>query len=69
MKLISTWYIKSFMDLDRVSAESWIKKLKQKNDGREDFKALVAHYSGEGNTNHCLSTVDNLRDMLHYKSE
>ena len=51
------------------TAESWIKKLRTKNDGRRDYMALVAHYSGEGNTNRRLATADHLRDTLHYKSQ
>ena len=50
-------------------SEQWIKKLKSKQDGRADLKALTSYYQGEGNTTRHISEGERLRETLHYKSE
>ena len=50
-------------------SEQWIKKLKSKQDGRADLKALTSYYQGEGNTTRRISEAEILRELLLYKSE
>ena len=50
-------------------SEQWIKKLKSKQDGRADLKALTSYYQGEGNTTRRIAKADRLRETLHYKSK
>jgi hypothetical protein len=50
-------------------AETWIKPKEKKQDGRLDYKALEAHYGGEGNKAVRIQEAEVLRTTLHYKSE
>ena len=59
--------IKSFLQTE--TAEQWIKHHARKQNGRIDFKALRAHYSGEGNTSRRIADAERIRDTLHYKNE
>ena len=36
-------------------SEQWINKLKSKQDGHADLKALTSYYQGEGNTTRCIA--------------
>ena len=59
--------IKSFLTTE--TAEQWVKPHARKQNGRIDFKALRAHYSGEGNTSRRIADAERIRDTLHYKNE
>ena len=50
-------------------AEAWIKPKEKKQDGRTDYKALKAHYGGEGNKSVRIKEAEVLRTTLHYKNE
>jgi hypothetical protein len=50
-------------------AETWIKPKEKKQNGRLDFKALQAHYGGEGNKSVRIKEAEVLRKTLHYKNE
>jgi hypothetical protein len=50
-------------------AETWVKPNKKKQNGRLDFKALQAHYGGEGNKSVRIKEAEVLRRTLHYKNE
>jgi hypothetical protein len=51
------------------AAETWIKPRERRQDGRTDFKALQAHYGGEGSKSVRIKEADILRNTLQYKSE
>jgi hypothetical protein len=51
------------------TAETWIKPREKKQDGRIDFRALTAHYGGEGNESVWIKEAEVLRNTLHYKNE
>ena len=51
------------------TAETWIKPKEKKQDGRLDFKALKAHYGGEGNKSVRIKEAEVLRNSLQYKNE
>ena len=59
--------IKSFLQTE--TAEQWVKPHASKQNGRINFKALRAHYSGEGNTSRRIADAERIRDTLHYKNE
>lgn len=59
--------IKSFLQTE--TAEQWVKPHSSKQNGRIDFIALRAHYSGEGNTSRRIADAERIRDTLHYKNE
>ncbi|KAI2496708.1 hypothetical protein MHU86_17804 [Fragilaria crotonensis] len=59
--------IKGFLQTE--TAEQWVKPHARKQNGRIDFKALRAHYSGEGNTSRRIADAERIRDTLHYKNE
>ena len=42
-------------------SEQWIKPLRKHKNGREDMKALWAHYRGEGNTTRRVGEAERLR--------
>ena len=50
-------------------SEQWIKPTKRAQNGRLDYKALVAHYEGEGNTSRRIAEAERIKKDLHYKSE
>jgi hypothetical protein len=50
-------------------AETWIKPKEKKQDVRLDYKALEAHYGGEGNKAVRIQESQVLRTTLHCKSE
>jgi hypothetical protein len=50
-------------------AETWIKPKEKRQNGRLDFKALQAHYGGEGNKSVRIKEAEVLRNSLHYKNE
>jgi hypothetical protein len=56
-----------------LSKEKWQKhglsQKKKKQDGRLDYKALEAHYGGEGNKAVRVQEAEVLRTTLHCKSE
>jgi hypothetical protein len=51
------------------TAETWIKPKEKRQDGRLDYKALQAHYGGEGNKSVRIKEAEILRNSLHYKNE
>jgi hypothetical protein len=51
------------------TAETWIKPKKKRQNGRLGFKALQAHYGGEGNKSVRIKEAEVLRNLLHYKNE
>jgi hypothetical protein len=51
------------------TAETWIKPKEKRQNGRLDFKALQAHYGGEGNISVRIKEAEVLRNSLHYKNE
>ena len=51
------------------TAEEWIEPLKSKENGQKDYKALKAHYMGEGNTNLRITSADDLKENLRYQGE
>ncbi len=51
------------------TAETWIKPKEKRQNGRLDFKALQAQYSGEGNKSVRIKEAEVLRNSLHYKNE
>ena len=51
------------------SARAWIKKQKNKGDGRLDMKLLCAHYDGAVNTSRRLAKAECLRETFHHRSE
>jgi hypothetical protein len=55
--------------LQGETAEAWIKPKEKKQDGRIDFKALEAHYGGEGNKKIRVAESERMRHNLTYKSE
>jgi hypothetical protein len=50
-------------------AETWIKPKEKKQDERLDYKALEAHYGGEGNKAVRVQEAEVHRTALHCKSE
>ena len=50
-------------------SETWIKPQERRQNGRLDFKALQAHYGGEGNKLVQIKEAEVLRKTLHYKDE
>jgi hypothetical protein len=51
------------------TAETWIKPTRNSRNGRIDFKALEAHFGGEGNKSVRIQEAEVLRSNLTYKSE
>jgi hypothetical protein len=51
------------------TAKTWIKPKEKRQNGRLDFKALQAHYGGEGNKSVRIKEAEVLRNSLHYKNE
>ena len=51
------------------TSETWIKPKKKRQNGRLDFKALQAHYGGEGNKSVRIKEAEVLRNTLSYKNE
>jgi hypothetical protein len=52
-----------------TDAEQWIKEFKLFKNGRRDFIALAAHFTGEGNNTHRIGDAECLETTLHYKGE
>ena len=50
-------------------ANAWIKPVKAQCSGREDIKALRAHFNGRGNETRRLGEANKLKKTLHYKNE
>jgi hypothetical protein len=50
-------------------AEQWIKEFKRFKNGRRDFVALTAHFTGEGNNTRRIGDAERLEKTLHYKDE
>jgi hypothetical protein len=50
-------------------AEQWVKDIKRYKNGRRDYLALVAHFTGEGNNTRRISDAERLFNTLHYKDE
>jgi hypothetical protein len=59
--------IKSFLQTE--TAEQWVNPHARLQNGRVDFKALRAHYSGEGHTSRCIANAERILYTLHYKNE
>ena len=51
------------------NSEVWVKRLRQRHNGRMDMAALRAHYRGEGNQSRRISDAETLRDTLCYRGE
>jgi hypothetical protein len=51
------------------TAETWIKPKEKRQNSRLNFKALQAHYGGEGNKSVRIKEAEVLRNSLHYKNE
>jgi hypothetical protein len=51
------------------TAETWIKPKEKRQNGRLDFKALQAHYGGEGNKSVRIKEAEVLRNSLHCNNE
>jgi hypothetical protein len=51
------------------TAKTWIKPKEKRQNGRLNFKALQAHYGGEGNKSVRIKEAEVLRNSLHYKNE
>jgi hypothetical protein len=51
------------------TAEVWTRTTANKKNGRLDFRALQAHYEGEGNKQIRLEEAEQLRKTLMYKNE
>jgi hypothetical protein len=51
------------------TAETWIKPKEKRQNGRLEFRALQAHYGGEGNKSVRIKEAEVLRNLLHYKNE
>ena len=51
------------------TSETWIKPKEKRQNGRLDYKALQAHYGGEGNKSVRIKEAEVLRNTLSYKNE
>lgn len=51
------------------AAETWIKSVARRRNGRIDFKALVDHYGGAGNKSVRIKEAEVLRRTLTYRNE
>ena len=51
------------------TTEPWIEPKEKRRDGRVNFKALQAHYGGEGNKAVRIKEAEVPRKTLHYKNE
>jgi hypothetical protein len=51
------------------TTKTWIKPKEKRQNGRLDFKALQAHYSGKGNKSVMIKEAEVLRNSFYYKNE
>ena len=51
------------------NSEEWVKKTKKKQDGRQDFKSLHAHYEGAGRASRRIAHAEQIKENTFYKSE
>jgi hypothetical protein len=50
-------------------AETWVKAVARRRNGRTDYKALTSHYGGEGNKTVRIKEAEALRKTLTYRNE